>query len=232
MSARIFPQQLLPPMVSYAQNFEDVALRRALPDITAGFWIDIGAYHPTFHSVTKWFSDQGWSGVNVEPNPDFLRQLTKARPHDINIGAAVGSGPGTIDFNIIGDTGLSTALPALVEIQAKNGHRVTETIRVPVVTLDSLMASYAANREIDFLKIDAEGFESAILSASAFTIRPRILLIEDGPSFHDHLVAHDYLFVWFDGINRFYVRSEDEWRGELLARPPSIFDNFTFPDPL
>jgi hypothetical protein len=103
---------------------------------------------------------------------------------------------------------------------------VTERLRVPVVTLDDLMDRYAATREIDFLKIDAEGFESEIICASAFAKRPRILLIEDGPGFHDHLVKRDYAFVWFDGINRFYVRSEDAWRGELLARPPSIFDNF------
>ena len=44
--------------------------------------------------------------------------------------------------------------------------------------------------------------------------------------FHDYVVGRDYTFVWFDGINRFYVRPEDAWRCDLLARPPSIFDNF------
>jgi len=224
-AARIFPQQPLSPMVSYAQNYEDVALRRALPDISSGFWIDIGAYHPTMHSVTKWFSDHGWSGVNVEPNPAFLAQLKTGRPHDINIGAVVGAQTGEVDFHVIGDTGLSTALPALVDMQAKRGFPTTEIIRVPVMTLDDLMGD--ATREIDFLKIDAEGYEAEIICACAFAKRPRILLIEDGPGFHDHLTECDYVFVWFDGINRFYVRSEDAWRGELLARPPSIFDNFT-----
>ena len=35
-------------IVSYAQNFEDVMLWRALGDRPAGFWIDVGAADPDF----------------------------------------------------------------------------------------------------------------------------------------------------------------------------------------
>ena len=46
----------LEPMVTYAQNFEDVTLRRALGDIEKGFYVDIGGYHPTSHSVLNTFT--------------------------------------------------------------------------------------------------------------------------------------------------------------------------------
>ena len=42
---------------SYAQNFEDVLLWRALRGIKNGFYIDIGAYAPDDDSVTRAFYD-------------------------------------------------------------------------------------------------------------------------------------------------------------------------------
>lgn len=80
----------LPPMTTYAQNFEDVTLRRTLQDVQRGFYVDIGAWHPTQDSVTRSFYDQGWRGINVEPNPHFLELLRKERPRDINLGCAIG----------------------------------------------------------------------------------------------------------------------------------------------
>ena len=49
--------------VSYAQNFEDVMLWRALKHIDCGFYIDVGAQDPVIDSVTKSFYDHGWRGV-------------------------------------------------------------------------------------------------------------------------------------------------------------------------
>ena len=44
-------------MISYAQNFEDVILWRALKHVEAGRYIDIGANDPEKDSVTKVFYD-------------------------------------------------------------------------------------------------------------------------------------------------------------------------------
>ena len=56
-------------IISYAQNFEDVLLWRALKQVRNGFYIDIGAQHPEHDSVSKLFYDHGWRGVHVEPTP-------------------------------------------------------------------------------------------------------------------------------------------------------------------
>lgn len=47
------------PFISYAQNFEDVMLRRALRSVERGFYIDVGAADPVEMSVTKTFYDAG-----------------------------------------------------------------------------------------------------------------------------------------------------------------------------
>ncbi|MCU0506725.1 MAG: FkbM family methyltransferase, partial [Chloroflexi bacterium] len=52
------------PFVSHAQNLEDVMLWRALGDVGAGFYVDVGAFSPTEDSVTLAFSERGWRGIN------------------------------------------------------------------------------------------------------------------------------------------------------------------------
>ena len=62
-------------IVSYAQNFEDVMLHRALKNIDQGFYIDVGANDPEIDSVTKAFYDMGWRGINIEPVAEWFEKL-------------------------------------------------------------------------------------------------------------------------------------------------------------
>jgi len=47
--------------VSYAQNFEDVLLWRALHDVEHGRYLDVGAHDPVIDSVSLAFYEAGWS---------------------------------------------------------------------------------------------------------------------------------------------------------------------------
>jgi FkbM family methyltransferase len=220
---------ILDPMVSYAQNFEDVTLRRALQDIEKGLWVDIGAHHGTFHSVTRYFSGRGWTGINVEPNPEVMPALRAERPNDINVQAAIGRQHGKIRLHVIGDTGLTTTMQDLAVRHAKNGHPTTSAIDVNLIPLESLFNLHCRDKTIDFLTVDAEGAESEILVHYAFVShRPRIIVAEAASDsrYHQHLQDHGYIFTWYDALNYWYVREEDEWRCDMIARPPSVWDNF------
>ncbi|MDA1234832.1 MAG: hypothetical protein O3A53_08525 [Acidobacteria bacterium] len=61
-----------PVMKSSAQNREDVMLARAFDHKTDGFYIDVGAMDPDEMSITRYFYDLGWRGINVEPDPRFF----------------------------------------------------------------------------------------------------------------------------------------------------------------
>lgn len=219
----------LQPMISYAQNYEDVTLRRALDDIDHGFWIDVGANHPVSDSVTKWFSDQGWTGINIEPHPHFHALLSAARPADINLAVAVGAETGDVTLHLVGDSGLSTIKTEVADSLAAMGRPpATGQVSVRLDTLSNIIETHAAGRTVDFLKIDAEGAEPDIIAGANLTVhRPRIILVEDGEGYEEPLLASGYLFAWFDGLNRFYVRKEDGHRMADIAQPPSTWDNFT-----
>lgn len=76
-------------MISSSQNFEDVLLRRTLGHVTEGFYIDIGASSPDQDSVTRWFYESGWRGINVDPLVSSISDFQEERPDDTNVLAAI-----------------------------------------------------------------------------------------------------------------------------------------------
>ena len=222
-------------VISYAQNFEDVMLWRALQHVGVGYYVDIGANDPVVDSVTRWFYEQGWSGINIEPVTHWFNKITQDRPRDINLQLAVSCQPGPLTLYDIPDTGLSTLDVAIAATHRQSGCTVQE-LSVPVQTLDAVLGQHAQGRDIHFLKIDVEGAEHDVLqSASLHSIRPWIVVVEAtaprSPVTNHHvwdslLTTRGYQFAYFDGLNRFYVADE---HSELLAAlqvPPNTFDNF------
>ncbi len=222
------------PMISYAQNREDVLLHRAFPHAD-GFYIDIGAADPVEMSVTKWFSDRGWAGVNVEPQPGYHAALCAARPRDVTLAVVVAAAPGDRTFyEFPALPGWSTLDPALADRLRADGREVVART-VPAVTLAELCDRHAAG-PVDFLKIDVEGAERDVLAGADFgRHRPRVVVVEAtavGKPAASHaaweplLLAADYLFAFFDGLNRYYVRAEDAALVPVLAVPTNPFDDY------
>lgn len=219
---------------SYAQNFEDVMLWRALNHVENGIYVDVGAQHPVVDSVSLAFYERGWRGVHVEPAPAYANLLRKYRPDEVVIQAALDAKPGLLTFFDIKQTGLSTADKDIAQRHQEAGFEVHE-IAVPSLTLDEVLAGLAG-REIHWLKIDVEGYERQVLEGWTSGVRPWVLVIESTlpltqtESYQDWeplVLERGYEFAYLDGINRFYVASGHL---DLLAAfryGPNYFDGFT-----
>lgn len=205
-------------MISYAQNFEDVLLERVFKNQEAGFWIDVGAWDDTLDSVTRHFYGKGWRGVNVEPVPSYWQKLEHGRSRDTNLNIALLDKLGTSIFYEIPGTGLSTFDRQQAERHGAEGQDVLER-EVKVSTLALICAQHAEHQPIDFLKLDTEGTELKVLQGGDWKrFRPRVVIIEatqpcsPEPTHHvwePFLLDQGYLFAYFDGLNRFYVREEE-----------------------
>ncbi len=73
------------PLVSSAQTHEDIMLWRALRQVRDGFHIDLGATDPAASPVTRIFHEQGWRGVDPEPDPADFSGLSETRPRNIKL---------------------------------------------------------------------------------------------------------------------------------------------------
>jgi FkbM family methyltransferase len=220
--------------ISYAQNFEDVMLWRALQHVKNGRYIDVGAQHPVTDSVSKAFYDNGWRGIHVEPVLEFANLLRENRPDETVLQVALGELEGTLSLNVISGTGLSTG----VERYASNHHDVhgfaIEKTVVPVLTLKSAFR-HLQGQDVHWLKIDVEGFEQQVLKGwDSSILRPWIMVIEateplssklDHHRWEHLLLEANYAFVYFDGLNRFYVANEHNELVQHFLAPPNVFDN-------
>ncbi len=220
--------------ISYAQNFEDVILWRALKDVEKGFYIDIGAQDPVLDSVSLAFYQKGWRGIHVEPSPAYADALRSARQDEVTIEAYVGDVQGEVQFYEVEETGLSTANSDSAARYAAAGHRVTSK-SVRSMRLAEILDAHR-DRDIHWLKIDVEGGELSVLrSWQPSPVRPWVLVVEciDPLSREDvsaawepELVALGYQFAHADGLNRFYVSDAHPELAKALEHGPNVFDEF------
>jgi len=222
-------------MISYAQNFEDVMLWRALRNVKNGCYIDVGAQHPVIDSVSKAFYENGWRGINVETSPAYAALLREDRPDEIIINAAVSDSHGTITFFEILETGLSTGDAKIAQEHRERGFEVREII-LPCITLNDVL-NHTAGTDIHWLKIDVEGLELNVLEGWGDSeVRPWIIVIESTlpltqtdsyAEWEELLWQKNYKEVYFDGLNRFYLSSSQLHLEEAFRAGPNVFDGFS-----
>jgi FkbM family methyltransferase len=220
--------------ISYAQNFEDVMLWRALGHIERGFYVDVGAHDPVVDSVTKVFSLHGWRGINIEPVSRWHERLVADRPDDINLQMVASSAPSQMEFFEITESGWSTAKREIADRYADDGHAVVHR-RVEALPLSAIFERHGVTT-VHFLKVDVEGSEEDVIKGIDFTrVRPWVVVVEavdphvrqpTHGQWEHYLLDAGYRMAYFDGVNRFYV---DDAHSELLPAfeaPPNVFDNF------
>lgn len=216
-------------LITYAQVMEDILIHRAFGELDPqdGFYIDIGSYHPHFHSVTKLFYDMGWSGINIEPGKSQFPAFITERPRDINLQVALSDHEGTAQFFEMDQTS------TLEHRYLKNTDASPEKYSVPVTTLNRIFENHV-KKEVRFLKIDVEGHEGAVIRGWDRTkYRPHLVLIEafepnrlDLPTHQEWegaILRSGYRFAISDDLNRYYVADEHSYLLPKLALPPDDF---------
>ncbi len=222
-------------MISYAQNAEDVVLRRLFPAEHRGFYIDIGANNPLEDTVTRYFYEQGWRGINIEPG-EIFHELTVHRPRDVNLNLGLSNSIGDKTFYDFTDyPGSSTYNAFEAEVHRRDhGFRCVER-SMRVTTLKDVCQQHVAC-PIDFISIDVEGHEREVLEGGDWRrYRPLAIVLEatrpntsipTHDQWEDILWNADYRFALFDGLNRYYVRGEDSHLIGRLAAPASCIDDY------
>ena len=215
------PKIRLSDFYSYSQYQEDLILYILLYDIENGFYIDVGAFDPIKVSVTKAFYLRGWTGINIEPQPDKKDLFDKDRPKDINLQLAISEKKGNIEFYI------NDQCSTYIKQYSRNAKTM---INVSMDTMSNICKKYVPKgRNVDFCKIDVEGGEKNVLLGYDFiNYRPKVFCIESTvplsyiPTYElweNILIQNNYMFVYKRSVNRFYV---DKNYPELIERSKNI----------
>jgi len=154
--------------ISYSQEGEDMILNRILGERRCGFYVDVGAHHPRRFSNTYFFYKRGWSGINIEPNPDVIRAFNSERPRDKNIQCGISDCEGVRKFYHFDDSALNTFDETVVKSRiAATTYRLVKHEYIPLVRLDRILRKHLNEAvQIDFLSVDVEGFDLAVLKSN------------------------------------------------------------------
>lgn len=156
----------------YSQAGQDEWVLKMLDGKTNGVFVDVGAYDGVESSNTLALEQLGWTGICIEGNPDVYKSLIQNRKCACINAAAT-------DYNGVCNFGQDRI----------GGDRVVEA-----GMLDNLIRNNWFTK-IDYLSMDIEGHELAVLNVFPFEKWPiKLITIEhnlycDGPEKKDALFA-------------------------------------------
>lgn len=173
----------MPKRVSHAQTGQDVLVHYLLQKTRKipkgrylGTYVDVGACYPVDSSNTYYFYERGWRGLCIDANPQAREAFAKRRPEDVFIAEAVGREPGVLPFFLYDNPQWNSLDPSR---RAAKANRFVREISVPVRPLAAMIEEALPGRHIDFLTIDTEGHELAVLeSLEPERLRPSLILLE------------------------------------------------------
>jgi FkbM family methyltransferase len=163
--------------LTYSQNGEDVIISSLFTNYgkTQIKYLDIGTNDPILFSNTYKFYVGGSNGVCVEANATLIPAIKKIRHNDMVINAGVSAnGDRVADFYMFKDdvSGLNTLDKKTAEsIERQGFHKIKRIEKVPLVTINDLIKDNFTNYP-DFLSIDIEGSDLAVLETLDFNAYP------------------------------------------------------------
>jgi FkbM family methyltransferase len=170
----------------YSQCGEDLIADQILHDLGVDrpTFLDVGAFLPIRSNNTYLFYTRGARGVLVEPNVDLIAELKRARPEDVvlNIGIGFSAEEETADYYRTNFPQRNTfdAEDAKKLVASSNGEaRIVEVVKMPLVPINKVIATHLGDRAPDFLSVDTEGLDLAILKTLDFgKYRPKLICAE------------------------------------------------------
>ncbi len=175
--------------IAFGQEGEDLVLRRLFEELRlskqVGFYVDVGAHHPSRFSNTYFWYLRGWRGINIDATPGCMELFKKRRTRDINLECGVSNDGNSMEFFVFNEPALNSFDAALSrEREEDPRYRIVDRIVVPTRKLARILdASLPDDTVIDFLTVDVEGHDLDVLQSNDWDrYRPNVVLAEDSQS--------------------------------------------------
>ena len=135
---------------------------RFLEKHPSGRYIDAGAHHPYRFSNTAALKTLGWTGVNIDANPESIKLFIEHRPLDINICVGIAQKDGMLKYYRFTESALNTFSTKRVKSLLAEGITPVGVDEIPATNGFKLLLSNFTD-DVFFLNIDLEGFDEILL---------------------------------------------------------------------
>src|SRR5262249_49507417 len=157
-----------------SQGYEELIVRDFFDDAWRGVFVDVGAGHYRDDSTTYFLEHhRSWHGIAVDANVEYAADYARFRQRTRFINAFVSDRAGGVAAFAIAQTPLFSSCERPLPADA-----VVRRVKVPTSTLDRILDEQHVRR-FDFLSIDVEGAEFAVLQGlNLHRFRPSLICIE------------------------------------------------------
>lgn len=132
--------------------------------IKKGIYLDIGCYHPIKDSHTALLYKNGWKGINIDISKESIDMFNIFRPNDLNLNIGISTKNGYEKAYF--EKNISTVSSLDKDYLSKCGRKNLIIRNLKVFTLKKLREKYNI-KKIDFLKMDCESKDAAIIMNSS-----------------------------------------------------------------
>lgn len=126
-------------------------LVKMFPEVTNGFFLDVGSGHGTIGSNTKALEERGWTGICVDPFPTHMEGRTCEMVKEV-VSSVAGQ---SVKFHT--HSGLGGIADTLGKWKAEA--QKSPAVELTTVTLRDVLERHDAPTYIHFMSIDIEGAE-------------------------------------------------------------------------
>src|SRR4051812_3239166 len=177
---KFYPRPLY-KKATYSQTGEDLLIKSCLTFLEIGNprYIDIGAHHPYYLNNTALLYEEGFTGINAEPNPTLFHYFSKFRKRDTNLMLGVGLRKGEETFYMMSPSTLSTFSKDEAEDYEKRGFTIASRPSVKIDTIPNIIKDHNNGKFPEILSIDIEGLDYLILESLDLSSNyPKIICAE------------------------------------------------------
>lgn len=209
----------------YSEGGEDFLLWSIFEYKQSGAFIDVGAFDGRYLSNSLSFAKAGWKGVCIEPVQEYFELCKINQPNSVCLNAACVDDPNleSVSFQME-----PLGVYSRLELKAGAKERLKESydrygadldgfreVSAPAATVATVIEEHLNGQAPDFLSIDVEGNEIAVLEGAGLSqYKPRVILAEANDEEHKavlirYLQEHDYELIRSLGNNHFFAFEPD-----------------------
>ncbi len=175
---KVFIKSLTHKKVSYSYGGIDSLVLNIFKNQKEGFYLDIGCGHPIKNNNTYLLNKKGWCGINIDLDEENIDLFNSYRKKDVNLATAVSDKEGETNLYFYHNkSALNTISKENADFQKA---KVSAIKKIKTQTINKIIEnSLFKDRKIDFLSVDVEGSEFAILKNFDFTkYSPKVIVVE------------------------------------------------------